>query len=150
MMILFKCCAKICHPQRLLRQLLPLFRPQFLRTRNILHPLRHLHLPVNPRPSLTLKPPQMTFYGPLSKQSKISWKSLLGILMALIDFEPRFMSSAVELITSNEQKMKIQLGLESKRITAKSDGGLSLYLNAVSSCSYPVFCLEVTFFLVRR
>ena len=52
--------------------------------------------------------------------------------------------------------MKIQLGSkkviakndsgESKdhRITAKSDGGLSLYIDRDSPCSYPVFSLEVT------
>jgi hypothetical protein len=37
--------------------------------------------------------------------------------------------------------MKIQLA--SKRVTARSDGGLSIYLNSTSSCSYPVLCLEV-------
>jgi hypothetical protein len=36
--------------------------------------------------------------------------------------------------------MKIQLGT-GVRVTAKSDGGLSLYRNT-ASCSYPVFCLE--------
>ena len=38
--------------------------------------------------------------------------------------------------------MKIQLG--STRVTAKSDGGLSLYLKKGTSCSYPIFCLDVT------
>lgn len=45
---------------------------------------------------------------------------------------------------SSEQKMKIRLG--PARVTAKSDGGLSLFLNSASSCSYPVFCLEVILF----
>lgn len=54
--------------------------------------------------------------------------------------------------------MKIQLGSKKEvsqksdnrqtkknndRITAKSDGGLSLYIDRDSSCSYPVFSLEV-------
>jgi hypothetical protein len=45
-----------------------------------------------------------------------------------------------ELTCSIEQKMKIKLG--STQATAKSDGGLSLY-PSVSSCSFPVFCLQV-------
>jgi hypothetical protein len=58
-----------------------------------------------------------------------------------------FYSLGTQLIISMEQKMKIQLG--SKRVTARSDGGISLHLNPASSCSYPVLCLEVILFLFR-
>lgn len=44
--------------------------------------------------------------------------------------------------------MKIKLGMsqdgKSHRVEARSDGGLVLFPVKKSSCSFPVFCVEVT------
>jgi hypothetical protein len=39
--------------------------------------------------------------------------------------------------------MKFRLGVGTKRVTAESDGGISIYVSPASSCHFPVFCLEV-------
>ena len=115
------------------------FGSHFLAIRNILPPLRHPYLPANQRPSA---------HCTQTAANDSIWRILKVIETALKNYAwyheggYRSIPPGVSLIHSIEQKMKIQLR-SSTRVTAKSDGGLPLYTNA-ASCSYPVFCLEVT------
>jgi hypothetical protein len=82
----------------------------------------------------------MTLYGPHSTQLNMTSQNSLGIVTPATNFGLGFRPMSELTCSSIEQKMKIKLG--STQVTAKSDGGLSLY-PSVSSCSFPVFCLEV-------